>query len=172
VWRVDDHLEIELTQGKVSKVDDSEEVRSILKAHNFCCRYTPLPRASTRIDKHCVVFSHLLMGKPPSGMVIDHVNRDSLDDRRANLRFATFRINDINHKTKRDNTTGVTGLRRRERRQTWVIKWSEVNGKKQERYFPDHRYGDSEVSKAAAIAQLAAEKRRSGLYPEELIQSH
>jgi hypothetical protein len=37
-----------------------------------------------------------LMGPPPPGMLIDHVNRDRLDNRRVNLRFLTFAESNLN----------------------------------------------------------------------------
>lgn len=39
---------------------------------------------------------HVVIGKPPKGMVTDHINRDRLDNRKANLRHVTPHENNMN----------------------------------------------------------------------------
>ena len=51
---------------------------------------------------------HLL--KPPAGMVVDHVNGDSLDNRRKNLRIATIQQNAQNRGARRNSKTGFKGV--------------------------------------------------------------
>ena len=46
---------------------------------------------------------HDVLGKPPAGMIVDHINRDKTDNRRENLRFAPRNLNGQNAKT-RGNT--------------------------------------------------------------------
>lgn len=43
-----------------------------------------------------VKLHHIVMGKPPAGFVTDHINRNTLDNRRANLRFCTPQENSLN----------------------------------------------------------------------------
>ena len=45
--------------------------------------------AVTSIQYKRVKMHHLIMGKPPKGLEIDHANRNRLDNRRENLRFLT-----------------------------------------------------------------------------------
>lgn len=40
--------------------------------------------------------THYLMGKPPKGFVIDHINRNCADNRRSNLRVCTVGENNFN----------------------------------------------------------------------------
>lgn len=51
-----------------------------------------------------------LIGKPPQGMVIDHINRVRTDNRRCNLRFATRAENAQNCSVKRNSESGVKGV--------------------------------------------------------------
>jgi len=52
----------------------------------------------------------LLMGHH-SGMHIDHINGDKLDNRRSNLRVVTPQVNQINRKRRnKNNTSGLRGV--------------------------------------------------------------
>ena len=55
---------------------------------------------------------HVLLMTPPEGLVVDHVNIKSFDNRLENLRIVTPKINNQNRKTCSLNTTGVTGVRK------------------------------------------------------------
>ena len=53
---------------------------------------------------------HLVVGKPPIGMFVDHGNRNKLDNRRCNLRICTRRENQRNHGVSSVNTSGYKGV--------------------------------------------------------------
>lgn len=43
-----------------------------------------------------IYLHHLTIGRPIFGLVVDHINRNPLDNRRCNLRVVTYRTNNIN----------------------------------------------------------------------------
>ena len=51
-----------------------------------------------------------LIGVHDSRIIVDHVNRDRLDCRRANLRIVTHTQNSANHSLFQTNKTGYTGV--------------------------------------------------------------
>lgn len=61
--------------------------------------------------KYDSIYIHkLVMGKPPKGLVTDHINRDRLDNRRVNLRFIPQSSNAVNKKTQSTNKSGYRGV--------------------------------------------------------------
>lgn len=70
-------------------------------------------RASYRSERHksVEVMLHRLLFNNPKNMVIDHINGDTLDNRRENLRCVTASINSKN-KITCNNNTGVLGVRK------------------------------------------------------------
>jgi hypothetical protein len=61
------------------------------------------------------VFLHnLLLGKAPHGLEWDHENRDKLDNRRCNIRAVTRCVNARNRGLRKDNKSGLRGIRRAE----------------------------------------------------------
>lgn len=61
-----------------------------------------------------------VMGKAPSGMVIDHINRKPLDCRRENLRICTIQQNALNR--------GPRGVRKYSRYKGVDLAWRLING--------------------------------------------
>ena len=64
--------------------------------------------AVARINRR-TVFMHRLILNPPSGMLVDHINHDKLDNRRCNLRIATPRQSVLNTRRK-PSKTGFRGV--------------------------------------------------------------
>lgn len=65
----------------------------------------------------------LLRGIPmPEGSVIDHINGDTADDVRGNLRVVTSRVNNCNRVIRSDNTTGTTGITWHIKRQRYIVR--------------------------------------------------
>jgi len=66
---------------------------------------------STRLDnKTSLYIYHLILGHPPEGLEVDHINRKRLDSRRCNLRFATRLQNQANLSIRPCSETGFKGV--------------------------------------------------------------
>lgn len=89
---------ITLTNGESTIVDDDDF--NMLSQYTWSyCRYpmTTLyyPLNGSRYRRPYSMH-HFIMGCPIRGMVIDHINRDKLDNRRANLRIVPRSVNYLN----------------------------------------------------------------------------
>lgn len=63
------------------------------------------PAGKTKIFLHQAVVTSV-----PVGMVIDHINHDTLDNRKANLRVCTVRENAMNRRPNKNNRTAYKGV--------------------------------------------------------------
>lgn len=101
---------IPLTQGYKTKVsiEDYDEV----KKHSWhtLTTKTGFITAGTTDNNHRIILLSRFIMKPPKGMVVDHINHDTLDNRRENLRVCTHQENHFNTKLSK-NSTGYKGVR-------------------------------------------------------------
>ena len=65
--------------------------------------------AQTRVDGKNIKFHIEVMGKK-KGLVIDHINRNRLDNRKENLRFVTQEVNTLNRSMQSNNKCGEKGV--------------------------------------------------------------
>lgn len=78
-------------------------------------------RRREKIDgKYKTILLHrFIMNSVENSKLIDHKNRDVLDNRKNNLRFVTFSESNINKKRKITNTSGKTGVAFDKERNRW-----------------------------------------------------
>ena len=65
--------------------------------------------AMTRIDNKTILLHRLIMD-PQSDMLVDHINGNTLDNRKSNLRICTNQQNCFNHTVSCNNSSGYTGV--------------------------------------------------------------
>lgn len=93
-------IEIALTKGQKTIVDDCDEHflswkwRAQQNHHGF---YAVRSECSKENEVACFLH-HAILGRPLFGLQIDHINGNSLDNRRQNLRIVTNRQNCSNQK--------------------------------------------------------------------------
>lgn len=108
--------QIELTQGQVALIDaeDYEKVsqykwhaawgertRSYYAAHSEWVKGSGRPRT---IRMHRVILD------APDGLMVDHVNHNTLDNRKENLRLCDQAANSANARQRRDSTAPYKGI--------------------------------------------------------------
>lgn len=109
--------QIPLTQGQFSMVDDNMYDFLIKwKWHAYYDKSTKSYYArrsgikSDGILHKKTILMHRVLGNARTGLVIDHINHDTLDNRSDNLRECTQSQNAINRRRKKTNTSGYTGV--------------------------------------------------------------
>lgn len=108
-----EYKEISLTQGKVALVDvEDYDYLNQWKwyAHKNKNDMFYAIRKIKRYGKRITIRMHREIIKPPDNMFTDHINRDSLDNRRSNLRICTYSQNRMNSKKNKNNTSGYRGV--------------------------------------------------------------
>jgi hypothetical protein len=108
-WR-----EIPLTKGLVAKVDEGDYAAlavfkwhaSVGQWHTYAARRGPRRKTLPRKQ----IFMHRVILTAPEGVAVDHINGDTLDNRHANLRFATASQNARNSTLSSRNTSGFKGV--------------------------------------------------------------
>lgn len=125
-------IEIPLTRGKTTLVSacdcDLTAFRWCLTTGNKGNEYA-IRRLRHEIQRlHRVVMERML-GRPLHAKeFVDHINGESLDNRRANLRLATQTQNNINAKCRSDNQSGFKGVGFHRQTGKWVAR-IKVNGR-------------------------------------------
>src|SRR3990167_8684300 len=105
---------IELTKGQYALVDDKDF--KVLSQHKWHCSFYGY---AARRDSGKIVYMHSVILPAQEGMRVDHINRNSLDNRRENLRVCTHRQNLWNRPKSENNTSGFKGVSWEKRRNKW-----------------------------------------------------
>jgi hypothetical protein len=122
---------IPLTKGKFAIVDpDDYEHLSKYRwsARKMCNVFYALRKTVSKDGRRTEILMHRCIIKPPPGMLVDHINHNGLDNRKANLRAVTYAQNTWNKRKLNPNCgskyKGVSWYRRNKR---WSAK-IHVNG--------------------------------------------
>lgn len=148
-------IEIQMTRGFVTTVDDEDGDLARSK-------WQPLFQSKTRVcarggiringqDKtillHRIILERMLSRSLVRGEEVDHIDGDSLNNRRSNLRLATRSQNNMNKRRYRNNRSGYKGVRWNKQCQKWQ---AEIRLNNKVKYLG--RYNDPEQAYAAYCA--------------------
>lgn len=99
--------EIILSGGQTAIVDDADY--ELVSAHKW--KLDSTGRYVVRNLRKRTLYMHRMLLKAPTGLDVDHINGNGLDNRRENLRLATHAQNQCNQKIRTDNSSGYKGVR-------------------------------------------------------------
>lgn len=108
--------------GKFALVDDGDF--EYLKSFNWHIYNNGYARRRAPRDggKRKSFYMHKQIMKVNNNVLIDHKNRNGLDNRKSNLRICDFSENGVNTKVRRDNTSGFKGISWRPAQKTWMVR--------------------------------------------------
>jgi len=107
-------LGIELSDGSIALIDFED--RAIVEGWNWSANKTRSGIYAQRGDGNRAIRLHNEIAGPKS----DHKNRNTLDNRRSNLRPATAAQNSQNRRCASNNKSGFKGVSFRSDRGTWL----------------------------------------------------
>ena len=106
--------------------EDSDLIHCAWKRHTG--GYAQSSSSRDRVFAHRIVLERVIGRTIDVGELVDHINRDKLDNRRVNLRLADKSINSINRDKRPDNTSGHIGVYRHYPRlwrdKGWSPRWT------------------------------------------------
>lgn len=117
---------IPLSKGQIAMIDDEDYERvSEFKWYALWNKdtqsYYAARSAGGRINKH-IEYLHRFIMQTPKGMICDHRNHNTLDDRKSNLRNCTPAQSSLNTRMSTRNTTGHRCITLRRNKYRVVIK--------------------------------------------------
>jgi len=130
-------------------LDDYEKIKNIcwtVSTNKDGYKYLHGRNNGKLITMHRLIMNYIL---------VDHNNRNPLDNRKSNLRDATKVENNQNHKLRKDSTSGISGVNWDKKSNKWRVR---INSSTNQRIYLG-LYSDFNE---AVIARLNAEKKYYG----------
>jgi len=121
----------------------------LVETHNWCSSHG-YAVTTTSGSANPEFFHNMVMKHIPTDITVDHINRNSLDNHKGNLRLVDRRIQTINRGCQVNNKSGVTGVSFDKKFKRWVAHWQDKDGNQCHKYFSSKKYGNA-IAKAKAI---------------------
>jgi len=139
-------------QETIIDYDDFERIKN----YKWFAKFSPLTNSyyvyTVINNKHFSLASFIMNHIPTSKLTVDHINRNSLDNRKINLRIANQNIQTINQNIHKNNTSGTRGVSyecdSKSKYSRWIVQWKE-NNKNKKKSFSVNKYGYEKAKKRA-----------------------
>ena len=92
-----------------------------LKVKDYCWRINNEGYVRTQVNGKCIGLHRFLMNFPDD-MLIDHINGDTANNCKSNLRIVTDQQNAMNRKKQSNNSSGCSGVSWKKSRDKWVAR--------------------------------------------------
>ena len=118
------YRKIRLTEGKFTLVDQNDFYW--LNNFDWFTKKNNKSFYAVRFDNDCakwptLVSMHRQIMDSPVGLLVDHRNLDGLDNRRDNLRIATYSENNCNRLKKKNTSSRFVGVCWEKTKNRWVV---------------------------------------------------
>lgn len=109
---------IKLTQGKETLVDDEDYGFLSQWKWGIDTRGYARRNIGNKTEQKTILM-HTVIMQTPEGFMVDHINRNKLDNQKKNLRICISSQNLRNQKKRIDNTLGIKGVHWRKDHNRW-----------------------------------------------------
>jgi len=118
-------MEIKLTRGYKSIIDDCDidlvSGYSWNASDDGAGNVRAMSSTGGRKNRKTIHMARLILNAP-NGMYVDHINRNTLDNRRKNLRLCTPGQNMCNRRIQSNNTSGYRGVTWDRQKKKWAAR--------------------------------------------------
>jgi hypothetical protein len=118
VDRGDGTCAVRLSRGLVAVIDSADA--EMVGAHSWFAHRASGLEYALRRERGKFIRLHRALMNAPKGLFVDHINGDTLDNRRANLRLCTALGNAQNARLQHNNSSGYKGVSWNKRYRYWV----------------------------------------------------
>ena len=111
---------IPLTKGQFAIVDAEDyEWLTQIGSWYYSKGYAVRREKQKNWQKRGIIHMHRLINQTPKGLITDHINHNTLDNRKSNLRSCSNHENQLNRKVNSFNSAGSLGVSWHRRNKKW-----------------------------------------------------
>ena len=143
-YECEDCYEIEITNTNNIKISTYIDKEDYEKVKQYKWGLSELNR---------IYLHQFLIGEIDKEKVIDHIDRNPLNNCKSNLRIVSHSINSTNAKPRKESKSKIRGVYFRKERPgiakaSWICEWS-IEGKRHTKSFSIAKYGEEEAFRLA-----------------------